>query len=135
MKNVFAGLTIALLASCNGAKNTDSSVAAASSGSNLYRCDGFADIEEYRAEIDLKKNEASFFDNDSTSVMKLVLVKSLESSPPQMLMIFEGKDVSASAGKLRLSFNKTRSTASISSIDSAGKSKAIGSATCEKVAR
>ena len=97
--------------------------------SNFYECSGFADVEEYRAGIDLKKNKASFFDNDATTVMTLKATKFFESMPPQTMMIFEGKDASHN-GKLRLDFNVTKKEATMYSIGSDGNVSEIGSASC-----
>ena len=97
----------------------------------FIQCSGFADVDEYRVGIDLKTNKAAFFDNDTTSYMKLTQVKILESFPPQTQKIFEGKDLGGS-GSLRLYFNETRKEASLYSINKKGESSLIGTASCEK---
>ncbi|MFN7728135.1 MAG: hypothetical protein ACK5P7_03150 [Bdellovibrio sp.] len=96
---------------------------------DFFECGGFAGVDEYRSAIDLKTNKADFFDNDATSILTLKSVKSLESSPPQTLMIFEGQDAGYS-GTLRLSFNLTKKKATMASIDSNGKVSEIGKANC-----
>ena len=135
MRLVLAGLSMVALASCAGVKSaSSSSVESANVGSDFYRCEGFAGVDEYRSGIDLKAKTADFFDNDSTSDMKLVSIVSLESIPPQTQITFEGKDL-GSNGTLRLVFNQTKLKASISTIDKKGKSTLIGSAPCKKAAR
>lgn len=96
---------------------------------DFYECSGFAGVDEYRSGIDLKTNKADFFDNDATSILSLKSVKTLESLPPQTLMIFEGKDAGY-AGTLRLFFNLTKSKASLESIGLDGAVSQIGDADC-----
>src|SRR5689334_9864386 len=91
---------------------------------DFYSCEGLGGVDEYRVGIDLKTNKAGFFDNDTTSVMKLTDVNILESLPPQTQMIFEGKEASY-AGTLKLYFNLTRKTASLYSINTKGKQTKI----------
>lgn len=130
MKLALVSLSLAALASCNATKQNASLESANAGQAKSYSCGPFGGVEEWRSTIDLKKNVADFFDNDTTTVMKLILVKSLETVPPQTQMIFEGKDA-GQGGTLRLVFNKTMEKASLTSISSSGKSKSIGSASCE----
>lgn len=129
MKLVLVGLSMAALASCNATKQTASVESANVGQASSYSCGPFAGVDEWRSNIDLKKNVADFFDNDTTTVMKLKSVVSLESLPPQTQMTFEGKDAGGD-GILRLVFNLTKKRASLISISSAGKTSSIGSADC-----
>ncbi len=96
---------------------------------DFYQCSGFGGEEEYRSSIDLISDKADFFDNDATSILTLKSVKSLETVPPQTLMIFEGHDVGYN-GTLKLAFNLTKEYATIWSIDKSGEIREIGSADC-----
>jgi hypothetical protein len=95
----------------------------------FFECRGLAGVEEYRIGIDLVQKKASFFDNDSTSMMKLTETKLLETDPPQTRMIFTGNEATY-AGTLRLEFNLTKQTASLYSIDRSRKVSLVGSANC-----
>lgn len=96
---------------------------------SFYECSNIADVEEYRVGIDLKKDLAGFFDNDSTSMMKQVSIISLESNPPQTLITYEGKDASYD-GLLRLDFNLTRKTIVLYSVKN-NELEMIGQADCK----
>jgi len=98
-----------------------------------YVCDGFAGVDEYRSQVDLGAGTADFFDNDVTSEMTLVETEFLQSFPPQTRYIFEGVDLGSSKGStLKLYFTLERLSASLYSIDAAGKSAEIGSVICRK---
>jgi len=97
---------------------------------DFYECGGFADTPEYRAGINLKSGTASFFDNDTTSDMRSIDAKLLYANPPVSLMIFAGQDA-ASAGGLRLEFDRSRLVAALYSIDSRGHVVEMGSVPCE----
>lgn len=96
----------------------------------FYECEGLAGVDEYRAGVNLTTNSAGFFDNDSTSELKLTQVRILESSPPQWQYTFEGDDPSY-AGSQRLVFNKTRLTATMFAIEADGSTEEIGQAACK----
>lgn len=98
----------------------------------FYECGGLAHVDEYRVGINLNSNRAGFFDNDSTSYMKLTETKVLEGKPQQVQMIFEGNEASYT-GTLKLYFNLTKKTVSLYSIDANGKSTKVGSARCVNV--
>jgi len=102
-------------------------------GGRYFKCEGFGNVDEYRSSIDLKKKSADFFDNDTTSDLKLTKVGMLESLPPQWQYTFEGKDESSEGSILRLIFNRTKLTASIYSISEDGKSTKIGSTDCKEL--
>ena len=104
-------------------------VGLAAHAADFYECGPFADVEEYRAGIDMKLGKAGFFDNDTTSIMQLESEVSLESNPPQRLLTYRGDDLSYD-GTLQLQFNETRMTATMISIDSDGKQSLIGEADC-----
>ena len=117
MKSIFTAILLGLIST--------SAFAA-----DFYECGGFAGNDEYVVGINLEKNTAGIFDNDSTSYMKLVDVVSLESMPPQLEMTFEGNEVSYD-GSLKLIFNVTKLKAYLYSIDRAGKQSTIGEAPCQ----
>ena len=111
--------------------NENSGSSGRSTAASYYECGGFGGVEEYRVDIDLKTNQASFFDNDTTSNMTLKQVRQLESYPPQTEMEFEGPDASSSGGKINLLFNLTNLEAYLLSISKSGKTTSIGSASCK----
>jgi hypothetical protein len=80
--------------------------------SKIYKCDRFITIEEYSVEINDSKKTASFFDNDTITELTLKQTKILESLPAQELMIFEGVNP-LYKGKIRISFNKTKSKVTV----------------------
>jgi hypothetical protein len=96
---------------------------------HFYECGGLSGADDYRVGINLKSKKAGFFDNDTTSYMKHTDTLILESNPPQIQMIFKGKEANYDGG-LKLYFNFTRKTVSLYSIDNEGNSTEIGSADC-----
>ena len=106
-----------------------STAAFSAPAAHFFECRGLDGVEEYRVGINLKTNVAAFFDNDSTSYMKLTQTKSLETVPAQTQMIFKGKDGSFSS-TLKLYFNLTKKNVSLYSIDKKGKSTQVGTAEC-----
>lgn len=132
MKRFFITLSVSLLClSAHAAKNK-----------NFFECGPFAGVDEYRVGIDTKAGIAGFFDNDTTSMMKLTKTEFLESNPPQFKMTFMGKESSFAgmgkessfAGYLKLYFNLTRKEATLLSISKSGKAELIGKANCENAA-
>lgn len=99
MKEVFAMAFLSLI----------SAAVFAAPKSSVYGCESLGGVEEYRVGIDLNSGQASFFDNDSISYMKLTQTRILETFPPQTLMTFEGK-VAGYSGNLLLYFNLTKKT-------------------------
>lgn len=97
-----------------------------------YTCDGVGDVEEYSVSIDLPNGKASFFDNDSYSYLKFKNVLSLESNPPQRLLIFEGPEASYD-GTLTIEFNQTRMKVSVVSKATDGTVMDLGEAKCKPV--
>lgn len=78
-------------------------------GTGYYICDGINDVPEWTVHIDLNKNIASFFDNDTWAIVPLVSMRSLESNPPQKIYIFKGtKSTGFIADFLQITFNETR---------------------------
>jgi len=71
--------------------------------------------DENRIGIDLKKKIAAYFDNDTTSVLKMVGKPTINSMNGHEILMFEGKDKGA-PGLLRVVFNKTQSKVSLMSI-------------------
>lgn len=119
MRKVFAMALLSLI----------SAAVFAAPNSSVYECESLRGVEEYRVGIDLNSGEASFFDNDSISYMKLTQTRNLEIFPPQTLMTFEGKAAGYS-GALLLYFNLTKKTVTLYSIDKRGKRTEIGKASC-----
>ena len=78
-----------------------------------FSCSNVGGTEEWTIYVDLDKNLAGFFDNDSTVVVPLKSMKRLESIPPQMLYTFEGQDTGSAGEKIRISFNETRKSAAV----------------------
>lgn len=93
----------------------------------FYVCEGFAGIEEYRVGIDLKKETAWFFDNDTTSELTLVETKHLESIPTQTVYVFSGPSESYSAN-LNLEFNLTKLKASL--VSTSDSTEDLGTVQC-----
>lgn len=74
-----------------------------------YSCGNVGDTEEWTLYVDLNKQLAGFFDNDTTSVVPLKEIKFFESLPPQTVYVFEGEDMGGGPNaKLRITFNKTK---------------------------
>lgn len=96
---------------------------------DFYECSGFDDVEEYRVGVDFKKNQASFFDNDTTSVLPFTDLKFIETLPPKTLYIFEGED-KGTAGRLEVTFNATNDTANLVSVSADGSSRDMGTVKC-----
>ncbi len=78
-----------------------------------FSCSNVGGTDEWTIYIDLDKKLAGFFDNDSTAVVPFKSMRSLESIPPQMIYTFEGQDSGSAGEKIRISFNKTRKSASV----------------------
>lgn len=140
MKLALISISLVTLASCRTTQS-DSNVEGARPGpvtgglfpkkTAVYQCDGVAGVEEWRAHVDLKKGAASFFDNDSTTDMK---IKSSNSS--QTLFVFEGKDASQ-GGTLRLTLNLISGANKIDivSVAKSGASTDVGSAKCVQTSK
>lgn len=84
-------------------------------GAATYECGLIDDFDSWSLQIKLKgqMNEAIFFDNDHNSVLKMTSMRSLETSPPQRVLVFSGADSMDSQRKLRVSFNLTKLTADL----------------------
>ena len=104
-----------------------------SSKKDFYECGPFAEVEEYRVGIDVKKQKAGFFNNDSTAILTLTDTHILESLPPQFKMIFEGKEAS-NKSRLKLYFNLTKKHARLYSVSKNGNEDLIGGANCRNAA-
>lgn len=79
-----------------------------------YVCENIDGIPEYRVYVDLKLEQASFFDNDTISTVPLIQQITLESFPPQELYMFEGLDLNGqSTENLRIDFNETTLSVSV----------------------
>ncbi len=95
---------------------------------HFYECGGIDDVEENRVGVNLKSEKAGYFDNDSTSYMKLADIVSLQTDPAQEQYIFKG--YSDNYGALELRFNLTYRFATLFVTDDQGKTSVIGSAEC-----
>ncbi len=85
--------------------------------------------DEYRVGIDLKKNIAGFFDNDTTSIMKYRGFRKSTSNPNQTVVIFSGKD-SGGDGHLQLEFNTSTKRVKLSTLETDGTIELLGYAPC-----
>jgi hypothetical protein len=97
--------------------------------SKFYQCGGFMGVDEYRVGIDVDAGKAGFFDNDTTTILKLKSVKILESQPPQYQYTFESEE--DGRDYYQLVFNKTLKSAYLSAIDHEGEVLDMGTAECE----
>jgi hypothetical protein len=75
-----------------------------------FSCGNVGAIEEWTIFVDLDKQLAGFFDNDTLVKVPLISTTTIESDPPEELFTFEGSDTSAGPGShvLRIEFNKTQ---------------------------
>jgi hypothetical protein len=87
---------------------------------DFYRCEDFNGVGEYDAEIDINKGKADVFDGDATSSLTLKSIQFPDTLPAQRIFVFEGKDQSG-PGIVRLSFNLTKRSALLESINNSGK--------------
>ena len=85
--------------------------------------------EEYRVGIDLEKNMAGFFDNDTTSIMKLSSARPSKKNPDVQVLIFTGKDQGGS-GDLKLEFNGSTKRIKLSTVETDGTIELLGYADC-----
>ncbi|MEK6627716.1 MAG: hypothetical protein AABY53_03750 [Bdellovibrionota bacterium] len=97
----------------------------------FYKCSGLGQVDENIVGINLKTNKAGFFDDEVTSYMKLVDTRYADSSPPQTIMIYKGKNASTKTGTLTLYFNLTKKTVHLDSTDQKGLTTEVGTASCE----
>lgn len=75
-----------------------------------YSCDSVDGIDEWTIYVDLEKNLAGFFDNDTTTKAQLTDTRYLESMPPQWEYVFESRE-SDRNGRIRIVFNQTKLSA------------------------
>jgi hypothetical protein len=109
--------------------------ASAAPAKSFYECGGIGGTDEWRVGINLKTKKAAFFDNDTTSYMKLKQTRVLESLPPQTQMTFVGKDESSEDGSLTLVFNLTKLKVSLYAIESNATKTLLGGAGCAPAKR
>lgn len=100
--------------------------------SAFYECT-LPQAEEYRVGIDVQKNIAGFFDNDTTSIMKFRGSRPSASNPENTVLIFTGKD-SGGEGDLRLEFNVGRNRVKLSTVETDGTIELLGFAACAATA-
>ena len=96
--------------------------------SAFYECT-LPQAEEYRVGIDIQRNIAGFFDNDSTSIMKYRGQRPSVSQPENTVLIFTGKDFGGD-GDLRLEFNVGRNRVKLSTVETDGTIELLGFASC-----
>lgn len=108
------------------------STIAALANSDFYECT-LPQAEEYRVGIDVQKNIAGFFDNDTTSIMKFRGQRPSASSQGSTVLIFTGKD-SGGEGDLRLEFNASRNRVKLSTVETDGTIELLGFASCAAAA-
>lgn len=104
------------------------STLAALADSSFYQCT-LPQAEEYRVGIDIQKNIAGFFDNDTTSIMKFRGQRPSTSSPGSAVLLFTGKD-SGGDGDLRLEFNAGTNRVKLSTVETDGTIELLGFASC-----
>ncbi|MEQ1722072.1 MAG: hypothetical protein ABL930_02785 [Pseudobdellovibrio sp.] len=109
----FAVLTLAVLANAN---------------ESFYQCT-LPQAEEYRVGVDINNNIAGFFDNDTTSIMKVKSTRPSKANPENTVIVFEGKDLGGS-GDLRLEFNTVTKRIRLSTLETDGTVELMGFAAC-----
>lgn len=92
-----------------------------------FSCSNVGGTEEWTIYVDLKKELAGFFDNDTTSVVELKEAKTLRSRPrPTKLYIFEGDDATGGPDeKLRITFNQTALEGKVTFINKNGRERTL----------
>jgi hypothetical protein len=85
--------------------------------------------EEYRVGIDIEKKMAGFFDNDTTSIMKLSSSRPSKKDPEIRVLVFTGKDLGGS-GDLKLEFNFSTKRIKLSTVETDGTVELLGYADC-----
>ncbi len=98
-----------------------------------YRCTHVGGVEEYTIEVNLNSHKAAFFDNDSWSVIGLKSTSQLETLPPQLLYVFQGRD--AYDGVIKIEFNASRMSASVTEgVGSSRESRMAAEGGCTAIA-
>lgn len=95
---------------------------------SFYECT-LPQADEFRVGIDIAKNTAGFFDNDSTSIMKYAGHRQSTSNVENSVLIYEGKDLGGSGG-LRLEFNVGTKRIKLSTLETDGTIELLGYAAC-----
>lgn len=85
--------------------------------------------EEYRVGIDVQKQMAGFFDNDTTSVMKFSGSRPSSRNQEVSVLIYTGKDQGGS-GDLMLEFNTATKRIKLSTVETDGTIELLGYANC-----
>lgn len=94
----------------------------------FYQCT-LPQAEEFRVGIDLDKQVAAFFDNDSTSVMQYQGFRESRSNPDQDVLMYQGKDQGGD-GDLLLEFNKATKRIKLSTLETDGTIELLGYSKC-----
>lgn len=93
--------------------DVNSSSISTNNNAETYNCSNVGGTAEWTISVDLKKKLAGFFNNDTTVVIPLKYVRSLETRPPQMVYTFEGNDTESRGEKMQIRFNETKLKASV----------------------
>jgi hypothetical protein len=102
---------------------------AAQANTEFFECT-LPQAEEYRVGIDIQKETAGFFDNDTTSVMKLSGSRQSSRDQEVSVLIFKGKDQGGS-GDLMLEFNTSTKRIKLSTVETDGTIELLGFANCK----
>lgn len=102
---------------------------AAQANTEFFECT-LPQAEEYRVGIDIQKQTASFFDNDTTSVMKLSGSRPSSRNQEVSVLIYKGKDQGGS-GDLMLEFNTSTKRIKLSTVETDGTVELLGYANCK----
>ena len=94
----------------------------------FYECT-LPQAEEFRVGIDINKQVAGFFDNDSTSIMNYIGFRESTSSPGHDVLIYQGKDQGGD-GDLKLEFNTSTKRIKISTVETDGTIELLGFSQC-----
>jgi hypothetical protein len=101
----------------------------ANASESFYQCT-LPQADEYRVGVDINNNIAGFFDNDTTSIMKLKGTRPSKTNPENSVIVFEGKDLGGS-GELRLEFNTVTKRIRLSTLETDGTVELMGFASCK----
>ena len=79
-----------------------------------FSCSNVGGVDEHTIYVDLVKNKAGFFDNDSTAVVPMVGKIEIDIALNQVIYIFEGVDTSSDGSeRLRINFNRATLSGSV----------------------
>ena len=102
---------------------------AAQANTEFFECT-LPQAEEYRVGIDIQKQTAGFFDNDTTTVMKLSGSRQSSRNQEVSVLIYKGKDQGGS-GDLLLEFNTSTKRIKLATVETDGTVELLGYANCK----